>query len=191
MNYVLEYKEPVTVTLGDLIIFSVEAKNNKVYFHPDFIKMRYEEELKALNDKEVDYDSIVKLMSQVFKESSVDKFNLNYKGDDYESIIIKLFPEKVNITRESLKDALEFYKRLPSEREAEKLKELEKGNKKRTVLPIRIPPDYDWLFDALERDSKKEYGMKNLSLFAFNIIRKYYSSQDNLESSGKRSIKAG
>jgi hypothetical protein len=189
MLYFEDYNEPVTVTMGDLILFSIEVKKNKAYFNLDYLKKAFAQELEKLNDPPIDYDGIYKTLSQVFKESAGDKIHLNYKTNEYDELILRLFSQPVKITRGTLKHELKTFKKLPSERIAEKHKEKEKekAQKPKGVLPIRIPPGNEWIFAALDQESQEEYGKKNRSLMAFNIIRKYFEGKEKEKEKEKES----
>ena len=171
-------EEPVTVTIGDLIIFSVSEKNSKLYFNLSFFKSFYLEELERLNTSKIEIENIEMMMSQIFKRPGADlnKFRVDDK-DDYETIILRVFPEKVKVRRISIIDH-KVLKKLPSEKlEEEKSKKTREGG----VITVRIPDSDGWIIDLLERDSIEKFGRKNISFKVLDILREHYKPYSPVE----------
>jgi hypothetical protein len=154
------------ITLGDLILYSTYAQKDKIFFSLETLKRLFDDE-GLLKTNPVDFANILEMMVTVFNEFPGDKVQLNLKTQEYEAIVLKLFPENIRMKDDTRDWIIQEYGRgiIPSENLKDKVK------RKGGILTIRIPDEYGWLFDILDKNSAARYGKKNRSLYAFDLIK--------------------
>jgi hypothetical protein len=177
--------ETRTVTLGDLILLSihVDYKKGKVLFSIGSMIKLFDDSIKA---PVIDYQEIENTLLAVFHRVK-DGFHLDYKTKDYEPIILKLFPERIDIPASKIDWLIKDYCKgvLPSERYKKK--------GKIEILELQIEKENKWILKAL----KLKAIAKGLTReqYALNILKKVleidYEGQDDIKRAigGKKNVK--